>query len=345
MVGLGVANALLSTTGSIVVANASAPDRRGEALSMYYVASSAGVATGPGGRLRAGRGGRHDRSTSRWSTALSVVVAVLVLALRTPPGKAAAPGRLRAPVESPRGRRLARADRSSPPAIPPCTPSCRCTPPPPASAPRAWFFPLMSGCTIACRFVLRRASDQFGRARVLVPALVALALGNVVLATSPTIALVIAAAALLGTGNSMLYPTLVALVVDRTPVSERGLAIGTLSGAWDVGVFIGAPLIALLVETRGYSAGFLASALTIVAGLRRVPRERARTARARRARRARRLNGSRVDSAGGPAALATARPAARLREPRLPTVLPPASSSRSSAPGCSRSPSRGWCSS
>src|SRR5262245_66355594 len=34
MVGLGVANALLSTTGSIVVANASAPERRGEAPSL-----------------------------------------------------------------------------------------------------------------------------------------------------------------------------------------------------------------------------------------------------------------------------------------------------------------------
>ena len=65
------------------------------------------------------------------------------------------------------------------------------------------------------------------------------------LAASPTIGSLIAAAVLLGTGNSMLYPTLVALVVDRTPVSERGLAIGTLSGAWDVGVFVGAPLIAL----------------------------------------------------------------------------------------------------
>jgi MFS family permease len=131
----------------------------------------------------------------------------------------------------------------------------------------AWFFPLMSGCTIACRFVLRRASDQFGRGRVLVPALVALALGNTVLAASPTTGSLIVAAVLLGTGNSMLYPTLVALVVDRTPASERGLAIGTLSGAWDVGVFVGAPLIALLVETRGYSAGFLASALTVLAGL------------------------------------------------------------------------------
>jgi len=88
-----------------------------------------------------------------------------------------------------------------------------------------------------------------------------------VLAISPTIGSLVLAAALLGTGNSMLYPTLVALVVDRTPTSERGLAIGTLSGAWDVGVFVGAPLIALLVEARGYSAGFLASALTVAAGL------------------------------------------------------------------------------
>jgi MFS family permease len=131
----------------------------------------------------------------------------------------------------------------------------------------AWFFPLMSGCTIASRLVLRRASDQFGRVRVLVPALVGLVLGNAVLAVSPSIGSLILAAVLLGTGNSMLYPTLVALVVDRTPVSERGLAIGTLSGAWDVGVFVGAPLIALLVETQGYSAGFLASALAVAAGL------------------------------------------------------------------------------
>jgi MFS family permease len=131
----------------------------------------------------------------------------------------------------------------------------------------AWFFPLMSGCTIACRILLRRASDRFGRARVLAPALVAVALGNALLALPPTIASLAAGAALLGTGNSMLYPTLVALVVDRTPPAERGLAIGTLSGAWDVGVFIGSPLVALLVETRGFPAGFLASAFTVVLGL------------------------------------------------------------------------------
>src|SRR5262249_17891273 len=131
----------------------------------------------------------------------------------------------------------------------------------------AWFFPLMSGCTIASRVFLRRASDEFGRARVLVPALVAIAVGTALLALPPNLASLVAAAGLLGVGNSMLYPTLVALVVDRAPPSERGLAIGTVSGAWDVGVFIGSPLIARLVEIRGYSAGFLASALAVALGL------------------------------------------------------------------------------
>jgi MFS family permease len=266
MVGLGIANALLSTTGSIVVANASAPERRGEALSMYYVASSAGVATGPAAGFALAAVGGITLNLAV-GTALSVVVLLFVLALRTPAGKGAVAGpgfgRLwsRHAVAASLALMIITAGHSTVYAFLPMHASAA------GLGTAAWFFPLMSGCTIACRFVLRRASDQFGRARVLVPALAALALGNTVLAASPSIGSLVIAAALLGTGNSMLYPTLVALVVDRSPVSERGLAIGTLSGAWDVGVFIGAPLIALLVESRGYTAGFLASALTVIAGL------------------------------------------------------------------------------
>jgi MFS family permease len=265
MIGLGVANALLSTTGSIVVANASAPDRRGEALSMYYVASSAGVAIGPAAGFALVAAGGLALALAV-GTALSVIVAGFVLALRAPPGRVLATssrGRLwsRHAVAASLALMIITAGHSTVYAFLPMHASAV------GLGSAAWFFPLMSGCTIACRFVLRRASDQLGRARVLVPALIALVLGNTVLAISPTIGSLVLAAALLGTGNSMLYPTLVALVVDRTPTSERGLAIGTLSGAWDVGVFVGAPLIALLVEARGYSAGFLASALTVAAGL------------------------------------------------------------------------------
>jgi MFS family permease len=265
MAGLGIGNALISTTGSVVVADESPPGRRGEALSLYYVASSVGVATGPvaGFALAAAGGIALDYAVVGL---LSLVVAGLVLALRTPPGRAGAPAGFRRLWS----RHAAAASlalivitmgHSTVYAFLPLHAAAG------GLGSAAWFFPLMSGCTIACRFVLRRASDRFGRARVLVPALAVIALGNALLALPPTVASLVAGAVLLGSGNSMLYPTLVALVVDRAPPAERGSAIGTLSGAWDVGVFIGSPLIALLVETRGFSAGFLAAALTTALGL------------------------------------------------------------------------------
>ena len=265
MAGLGVANALISTTGSIVVAGESPADRRGESLALYYVASSVGVALGPAiGFALAELGGIALNVAV--VTALALVVAALVAGLRTAPGDPAAPGGIGPPW--------------SRPAVPASLALIVITlgaatvyaflPLHAAAAGLggiAWFFPLMSGCTIACRLLLRRASDRFGRVRVLVPALIAIALGHVALALSPTVASLVIGAALLGSGNSMLYPTLVALIVDRTPVAERGRAIGTLSGAWDVGLAIGSPLIALLVQAHGFPAGFLASALSTTLGL------------------------------------------------------------------------------
>ena len=265
MAGLGIGLALLSTAGSIVVADESPASRRGEALSLYYVAASVGVATGPpaGFALAALGGIALDFAVV---TALSVIVAGLAMALKTPPGSPSLPGGFGRPwsryaIPASIALIITTMGHSAVYAFLPMHASAA------GLGSAAWFFPLMSGCTIVSRLVLRRASDQFGRARVLVPALVAVAAGTALLALPPTVASLVAGAVLLGTGNSMLYPTLVALVVDRAPLSERGLAIGTVSGAWDVGVFIGSPLIAALVETRGYSAGFLASALAVVLGL------------------------------------------------------------------------------
>ena len=265
MAGLGIGNALMSTTGSIVVANESPSARRGEALSLYYVASSVGVATGPvSGFALAAAGGITLAFTV--VIGLSVVVVGLALAVRPPARDAGT-----VPIFRRLWSRHAAAASLALIVVTMGHSTVYAFLPLHAGAAglgsAAWFFPLMSGCTIACRFAFRRASDRLGRGRVLMPALVALALGNALLALPPTIASLIGGAVLLGCGNSMLYPTLVALVVDRAPASERGAAIGTLSGAWDVGVFVGAPLIALLVETLGFPAGFLASALVTALGL------------------------------------------------------------------------------
>jgi len=265
MAGLGIANALISTTGSIAVAADSPAARRGEALSLYYVASSVGVALGPVlGFTLADVGGM--RLNLAVVIVLALVVIALALSLRPSPGArtvASPVGRLWSPhaVAASLALIVITTGHATVYAFLPLAAAAH------GLGRIAWFFPLMSGCTILCRLLLRRASDRFGRAPVLMPAIVSIALGNAVLAAPPSVATLIASAALLGCGNSMLYPTLVALVVDRTPERERGLAIGTLSGAWDVGVAIGSPVIAALVESRGFSAGFLTSSMTAALGL------------------------------------------------------------------------------
>jgi len=92
-------------------------------------------------------------------------------------------------------------------------------------------------------------------------------LAYVVLALPPSALSLAVAALLLGSGSALLYPTMVALLVDRTPEAERGLAIGTLSGSWDVGVVIGSLVIGVTVERVSYAAGFLVAAGASIAGL------------------------------------------------------------------------------
>lgn len=76
------------------------------------------------------------------------------------------------------------------------------------------------------------------------------ALAYYTLAFPLTTASLMLAAVLLGSGASLLYPTLAALVVDRAAETERGLALGTLSAAWDLGVVVGSALIGFIADSR-----------------------------------------------------------------------------------------------
>jgi len=74
------------------------------------------------------------------------------------------------------------------------------------------------------------------------------------------------AALLLGAGSAVLYPTLAALVVDRAPEGERGLALGTLSGAWDLGVVVGSALIGFVADRVSFGSGFAIAGVTTMLG-------------------------------------------------------------------------------
>jgi MFS family permease len=131
----------------------------------------------------------------------------------------------------------------------------------------AWFFALYAGGMVVFRIVVSTRVDRWGRSQILMPVLALLALGFGVLIAPPVPLRLAVAAVLLAAGSSALYPMLVALVVDRVPAGERGVAMGMVSGAWDLGVFAGSLSIAAIVERSSYGAGFASATVLMVIAL------------------------------------------------------------------------------
>jgi MFS family permease len=267
MAGIGLANGLISTAAGVLAAQATAPTHRGEALGIYYLATSLAVAVAAPAGIALLRWGGIG-----WNFHLVTAIAACILAFTlvlTPrgSGRANAPGgglRLwsRHALGAAAVMILITLGQSSVIGFVPLY------------AERhglgewiGWFFALYSVWMILCRAVLRGLSDRVGRAQVIAPAMLATALGFLVLAYPPSGRSLLLAALLLGSGASLTYPTMIALLVDRTPDHERGLAMGTLSASWDVGVVIGSVLVGAIVERISFHAGFAVGAVGACAGI------------------------------------------------------------------------------
>ena len=267
MAGLGLAAALVSMASGVLAASATPEAVRGEALSIYYVASSAAMAVGaPLGLALMGWGGVALNFATVGGIAALLLATALLPTTRVPARGA----------QGPRGLRLwsRHAVPASVTLVLVAAGSSAIYAFVPLYAMRhgleahvGWFFALYSTWLLACRLLLRGAADRIGRARVLVASMAATALGFFVLAAPPTAPSLAASALLLGGGASVLYPALVALVVDRTPSREHGLAIGTLSGSYDVGVVLGSAMIGLVVDRLSFAPGFAVAGAAALAGL------------------------------------------------------------------------------
>jgi MFS family permease len=267
MAGLGLSSGLISTPASVLTAQASSPEHRGEALSTYYLASSVAIAAAPPAAFALLQGGGMPLVFSI-VTVLAVVIAMLAVSL---------PPSVRKPASGPT-RRLRLWSRHALPASGVLILTTMGQSAVYAFVPLAviasgkngllmWFFGLYSSWLIVCRALLRAISDRFGRTRVLVPAMAAFALGLFLLALPPAHLSLLASAVLLASGASVLYPTLLALVVDRAPEPERGLAMGTVSAAWDFGIVVGAALLGFIIDFSSYGMGFLAAGVAASTGL------------------------------------------------------------------------------
>jgi predicted MFS family arabinose efflux permease len=66
----------------------------------------------------------------------------------------------------------------------------------------------------------------------------------------------VAGALAMGAGFSLLFPSLALLVVNRVPEERRGVAMGTFTAFFDLGMGIGGPLTGAAAALGGYAAAF-----------------------------------------------------------------------------------------
>jgi MFS family permease len=265
MAGLGCGNGVLATAAGVLVAQASPAARRGEALSVYFLATALSFAAGPPlGLALYGQGGIRPCLVA--ALGLGALIALLILTLRSPALEAAPDHRFRwfsrRALPAAATVVCVNIGYSSIYAFLPLYALAAGL-----EGSLGWFYVLFAACIITGRLTLRGLSDRIGRARVIVPAVALTTLSYLLLALPPRVPTLVAAAIMLGAGVAMFYPTLLALLVDRTPEAERGSAMGTLSGSFDLGSVLGSLLVGFTVERVSFAAGFHAAAAGALAGL------------------------------------------------------------------------------
>jgi MFS family permease len=113
----------------------------------------------------------------------------------------------------------------------------------------------------AATVVLARAAggwlpDRFGPMPCIVGAGLVEAAGLTVIMVAGSLALAILGAVAMGAAFSLLFPSLALVVLDGVPEERRGVAMGTFTAFFDLGVGLGAPLAGLAAALGDYPAAF-----------------------------------------------------------------------------------------
>ena len=98
--------------------------------------------------------------------------------------------------------------------------------------------------------------DRFGGARCAAWAGVVDAIGLALIAAAHSLPVALAGAMAMGAGYALMFPSLALLFLNRTPERRRGIAMGTFTAFFDVGVGVGAPLAGVAAAIGGYPAAF-----------------------------------------------------------------------------------------
>ncbi len=257
---LGAGEGVVYTASSAWVVDITDPARRGRIIGLYGLAIWGGLSLGPpiGDLLHRAAG-----YEAVWAFAAAAPLAAAMIALRIPEP----PRPAREPDTSGRTRLLA------PEALGPGLAMTLATL---GYAALAGFIVLHlddrgieHGATIFTAFALTVVTarvffgwlpDRFGGVRCAIGAGLLEAFGLVVIGLAQSLPVAAAGAVAVGGAFSLIFPSLILLVMDRVPQERRGIAMGTFTACFDLGVGLGAPIAGVAAALGGYGASFAAAA-------------------------------------------------------------------------------------
>lgn len=257
---LGVGEAALFTAGAVWVVSVAPHDRRGQIIGLYGVSMWGGISVGTflGALL-------HERSYSAvWAVCLVSPLIGLALIRAAP-----APVRPAGPVK--------RVGLMLRPAL---TPGLALASAAGGYAALAAFVVLFlqsrgihSGVVVlSCysavyagtRLVIGRFPDKYGPRPVATVCALVEAIGLLILALAPNLAMAIVGSLVMAVGFSLLHPSLALMVMNRTEKSAQGAALGAYTSFWDLGLAVWGPLGGAIAGAFGYQALFVVVACCAV---------------------------------------------------------------------------------
>ena len=125
------------------------------------------------------------------------------------------------------------------------------------------FFAFYAGTAIALRLAVAWLPARVGEKKVLFPALVAIAIGFLLLARVQTPTDISIAGVLCGAGHGYAFPILFGFTVTRSPDVVRGATLSFFTALFDIGVLIGGPVLGAIISLSGYPAMYSVAAIVM----------------------------------------------------------------------------------
>jgi len=128
-----------------------------------------------------------------------------------------------------------------------------------------FYFMVQSVALLISRTFAGRISDRYGRVATIIPGIVLMTIALSILPVANGYYLFLITALLFGFGFGTAQPSVMALLIDRVNLDQRGLATSTYFIGFDLGLAMGAILLGLVSQRWGFGVMWpVAAALTLL---------------------------------------------------------------------------------